>query len=531
MAKIRKRPSMSASVEADAGKATEAKRPRAEVASKPAAVARSVQGGRSKPAPQLQKAMADPEVNILAKVLQKQLDSLGDAKVRGIEKNLLDFVAANGSLKMSSHCSGSNVAFLAAATVALKTTGKNCILNMYDVEKDKDKQRWLRVLGEGFGERCIFKEMGDMADTHAWCDLHGRKCCIPNGQDGPHITSRGCSCNDISKANPRHKEYEHCVASGSGVTAFTLKSFHQHVTFHAPPIAICENVQEFVSTPGSTNMAEFSKMFSKAGYACKYVLVDACQWVAQRRKRVYIILIHLAKWQLDAEGAKEVLTRITECVSKLSTHSIVKLDDILLENSHPLVRKELEHAKRVAAARGPPSGDTKWAEKHLQEMSKLGLTQSSLAATEKAAELENNPWFKTLTEREKHIILIKLASSNVETIDIGRSVDRVATSSEDSNGDVFCSTLLTQSTVWVVSRGRILAGPEACSLQCIPCSVLPKSQSLNRSCLVPLAGDAFCGASFMSVLLAIFVHLPSQFHDVAEESDAQILATLDWCEQ
>ena len=59
-------------------------------------------------------------------------------------------------------------AFLAAATVALKTTGKNCILNMYDVEKDKDKQRWLRVLGEGFGERCIFKEMGDMADTHAW---------------------------------------------------------------------------------------------------------------------------------------------------------------------------------------------------------------------------------------------------------------------------------------------------------------------------------------------------------------------------
>ena len=376
MAQNRKRPSMSASVEADAGKATEAKRPRAEVASKLAAVARSVQGGRSKPAPQLQKAMADPEVNILAKVLQKQFDSLGDAKVRGIEKNLLDFVAANGSLRMSSRCSGSNVAFLAAATVALKTTGKNCILNTYDVEKDKDKQRWLRVLGEGFGERCIFKEMGDMADTHAWRDLHGRKRCIPNGHDGPHITSCGFSCKDISKANPRHKEYEHCVASGSGVTAFTLKSFHQHVTCHAPPIAICENVQEFVSTPGSTNMAEFSKMFSKAGYACKYVLVDACQWVAQRRKRVYIILIHLAKWQLDAEGAKEVLTRITECVSKLSTHSIVKLDDILLENSHPLVRKELEHAKRVAAARGPPSGDTKWAEKHLQEMSKLGLTQS-----------------------------------------------------------------------------------------------------------------------------------------------------------
>ena len=48
---------------------------------------------------------------------------------------------------------------------------------------------------------------------------------------------------------------------------------------------------------------------------------------------------------------------------------------------------------------------------------------------------------------------------------------------------------------------------------------------------VPPASDAFCGASFMSVLLAIFVRLPSQFHDVAEESDAQILATLDWCEQ
>ena len=147
MAKIRKRPSMSASVEADAGKATEAKRPRAEVASKLAAVARSVQGGRSKPAPQLQKAMADPEVNILAKVLQKQLGRLGDEKVRSIEENLLNFVAANGSLRVSSHCSGSNVAFLAAATVALKTTGNNCILNMYDVEKDKDKQRWLRVLG------------------------------------------------------------------------------------------------------------------------------------------------------------------------------------------------------------------------------------------------------------------------------------------------------------------------------------------------------------------------------------------------
>ena len=117
-------------------------------------------------------------------------------------------------------------------------------------------------------------------------------------------------------------------------------------------------------------------------------------------------MVHLAKWQLDAEGAKEVLKRITECVSKLSTHSIVTSDDILLENSHHFVRKELEHAKRVAAARGPPSGDTKWAEKHLQEMSKLGLTQSSLA-TEKAAELENNPWFKTVTEREKHIIWIK----------------------------------------------------------------------------------------------------------------------------
>ena len=137
----------------------------------------------------------DSEKNILIEVQKRQMDKLDAqdaAALLVIKENISNIEKVYGKVPVASLCSGSNVAFLVFLTLAI-VLGAGQIDNLFDVDRDVRKQRWLKeVINKSFGKRCVFQEMSDMGDTHAPCAAHGnRKCKIPSCSAGPFIVSCG----------------------------------------------------------------------------------------------------------------------------------------------------------------------------------------------------------------------------------------------------------------------------------------------------------------------------------------------------
>ena len=469
-------------------------------------------------------AMKNPTTNILRNVLDRQMGCMSAEDKASVHKNAEAFKRVGG-FRHGGLCSGSNVAYLSTLTLFLTLLGLPACQNMFDVDKDKDKQAWLSdIVNKGIGKSCIFKEMGDMSDTHAECCTHNGLCRIPSGKDGPHLATCGFSCKDISKANPKRGVYSHGVKLAAGNTAFTLICFWQYCTFHRLPFAICENVTEFLADT-SSNLAEFSHMFGGIGYVFKHVIVDASLWVAQRRKRVYFILLNLAKCRLTLSEGKALLVKIVATINSFEADRI-PIKDTLLPRRAKRVRMELDECKLAAKERAPSAGEVRWPEQHLTEMHRKGLSHSSLADEG----LSCNDWFQTLPEREQSVIKFKRqATPNAYSFDSSQSIDRATCSSNDDQVETtLISTLLTGSSVWLNNEARLLLGWEACLLQCIPCPALPGAAHTSRKKLIAIAGDAFCGASYMQVLLGLMAHIPTDIDMDNRDEERDFVDNLIW---
>ena len=120
---------------------------------------------------------------------------------------------------MASLCSGSNVACLAAKTLHIAVVGNaTSCTKLFDVEVDPEKQKWLNMLFDG-SHTCIFNKMEDMGSSKAYCCVHKKECEVPTGPDGPFLVPCGVSCKDVSKANPKNKEFRSGLQERKGVTA------------------------------------------------------------------------------------------------------------------------------------------------------------------------------------------------------------------------------------------------------------------------------------------------------------------------
>lgn len=481
------------------------------------------------------KNLQDPDKNILHRVLSGQLDMLSDDDKSALKRNLMELQAGPSGFRVASLCSGSNVAFLSTITLALLVTGNaDFVSNLFDTEKCPEKTKWLtKVMHKNFGSGCIFKNMEEMNLVSAQCSVHGRVCKIPSGHAaGPLLGSCGFSCKDLSRANPKSSSFKHGVKNKDGNTARTLWGCQEYCEHHQPPIMVLENVPQFLSSQ-SSNKEEFDKMWKSVGYVTGHTIIDAKSWVPQRRKRVYFILLNIRIFGISEEVGHNIIKNMLKVAESLSFKVPIGLADILKGEKHYQSRKELAELQKVCSKRSGHQDDAaEWPAQHLAEMSKKGVTYSSL----NSFHLNSNSWFQTLTDREKLVAMYNMAVNPMcKTIDISQNINRSPSSSTtggEAGGEStdVCSTLLTGSHIWLTEAERIMTGWEACLLQCIPVDALPGASLIGRRGLVALAGDAFCGAAFGSILIGILVHLPAIADEPAqyEDADTALLKQLVW---
>ena len=157
-------------------------------------------------------------------IVAKQIEKLSEELREQLKENILNWGRLKAS--MDSLYPGSNVACLAAKILHIAVVGNamSCP-NLCDVGVDPEKQKWLKMLFDG-SHTCIFNKMEDMGSSKAYCCVHKSKCEVPTGPDGPFLAPCGSSCKDVSKANPKNKEFRNGLQEGKGCYGKQFVEFH-----------------------------------------------------------------------------------------------------------------------------------------------------------------------------------------------------------------------------------------------------------------------------------------------------------------
>ena len=251
-------------------------------------------------------------------IVTKQIEKLSEELREQLKENILNWGRLKAS--MASLCSGSDVACLAARTLHIAVVGNaTSCTKLFDVEVDPEKQKWLNLLFDG-SDTCIFNKMEDMGSSKACCCVHKKECEVPTGPDGPFLVPCGFSCKDVSKANPKRREFRNGVQERRGVTANTMWSCSDYCELHQPPVVILENVEAFLNAT-SNNFDELQRRFGAIGYAVMHTALDAKWWVPQIRNRVYIIALNMRLFDLDEDAARAVLGKMVSTIQSLSVEA------------------------------------------------------------------------------------------------------------------------------------------------------------------------------------------------------------------
>ena len=171
----------------------------------------------------------------LYKVIEKEMQCMpkGDLeKARSKAKKL-------GKFPVCGLCSGSNVAFLALLCI-FDVLGASYIrpTNLFDVEIDKEKQRWLADVMNQTCEQthatgpCLFPDIADMNGNSSRCVAHNGRCEVPSGIDGPILSSCGFSCKSWSPQNSKRSAYKNSIAQNVGPSAKALHGWHGYCFRH-----------------------------------------------------------------------------------------------------------------------------------------------------------------------------------------------------------------------------------------------------------------------------------------------------------
>ena len=217
------------------------------------------------------------------------------------------------------------------------------------MEVDPEKQKWLKMLFDG-SDTCILNKMEDMGSSKAYCCVHKKECEVPTGPDGPFLVSCGFSCKDVSKANPKNKEFRSGLQERKGVTANSLWEVRDLRRAETAPVLILQNAEEFLSDT-SNNLDQFKRSLGEIGYAITHVLLDASMWVPQRRKRVYIIALNMRLFDLDEDGARAFLGKMVSTIQSLSFDAPRSRESFIKEKDHARVKAEQKELQQIAAKR------------------------------------------------------------------------------------------------------------------------------------------------------------------------------------
>lgn len=136
-------------------------------------------------------------------------------------------------------------------------------------------------------------------------------------------------------------------------------------------------------------------------------------------------------------------------------------------------------------------------------------------------EMRESRWGSVLSLREADILGILMAKSpDASLYEISQHADRARA----SEGDL-ANAIIPAATWWHSKRQRLIVGWELARLQLIPVDEIPGATAFPQKLLADLAGNAFNGASFLCVLIAVLSCLPSLSQEARteEEFDADMI--------
>ncbi|CAL1135526.1 unnamed protein product, partial [Cladocopium goreaui] len=144
-------------------------------------------------------------------------------------------------------------------------------------------------------------------------------------------------------------------------------------------------------------------------------------------------------------------------------------------------------------------------------------------------ELEKNPWFDTLSLRERENVLFLMNESATNRAmgraplvygDLYHSANRTP-----SSGQQEVPTILPSTKLWHLERGRLLLGRELLHLQGIRFNA-ETMDKLSETQMTDLAGNAFSSTVCLSILIAICMELNYRTESESEQ-EGETSALLD----
>ncbi len=474
----------------------------------------------------------------LHKILLAQLSRLSEEETAALGENV-ESLCRDGLFRISSLCSGSDIAFFCTATLVEHMTHGQCrVQNLFSVEVDAAKQSFLLkhvhkhpagVAPEVGG--CVFKNINDMGQRTCACAAHERQCHVVDGQEGPVVASAGFSCKTLSPLNPNRRDARHAIATRTGSTGTTVAGLECYLQSHTPPLAILEIVPALLLANAS-NFATLKDNMDAIGYSLSSCLCQASkQGACVHRLRAYLFLLHREKTGLGHEEADRVLKKVVTLMHKVSSLDPIKpLEETLLPATSPLVEQELRSMQESTKDKDAAlEKDVKWPGEHMKQLSATGITTSMVRLPRKVC---GSPWHELLQPRARQELGLLWhtypdAATNFElSQSLSRSASAAGGPGEDDFADDKCGAIFPKSLKWSKSQNRLITGYELCLIMNIPLANMPLAARESRNLLSDLAGNSFCGASYMAALVCFLASLPQDIrlrHDDDPAADESLV--------
>lgn len=200
----------------------------------------------------------------------------------------------------SSGCSGSGMAEVAFHAVLQKGGAASTQVNFFCENKASKrsfiKNVVLRTLdrakradaAEMPHRCCIFKEMEDMSQPSAACDVHGGPCQVVARSD---FFICGFSCKDLSLLKHMEGSRASVLESAQGSSGKTFRFVIDHLSASRPRMVVLENVEALARDESTGNLPYLWRAVESRGYAGAHAVLSAMRYgLPQTRVRIFIVL-------------------------------------------------------------------------------------------------------------------------------------------------------------------------------------------------------------------------------------------------
>ena len=440
------------------------------------------------------------EGKLLPAFVQRAAASLPHHAWAAIGRHVAKQPSGPVTFKVGTACSGSEF-YLTALPLLEKEISQRLGRDVrfdhrWSCEIEPRKRQWIM---DNFAPKKLFSDITRLAEGRCHDFVSGGSAEV----DEVDILIAGTSCKDASRLNPHHMRRLNVVESGAHSTGGTFQGFARLVAKLGPRcrVVYLENVASLRDKDpkaGRSNFDGVRDAIRALGFgfiAAEFSARDMGLPVA--RPRLYMAGIRCGDEGAAQRTADEVLAAIAGKVRS------VPLDSVLLPPGEPHIQMRDWMPEGLARQREQPCNilEVNWQGQHRSSWAQIPPRLAEKWAPRFAA----NPWFSTLPERQRDLLLLTacrhdLARKAALAIPLHTSLGWESLGSLEH-----LPTLVPRGVFWLVGRRRPLLGIEAVRLQGCDPSSLPGlgPESHDSAFLTDLAGNAFCVYQFCAWLFAV----------------------------